>query len=399
MLPLGLRGAKLHAFHKALGDHHNIRVRVQVLNLEHDTLGSLTDDLLDGQVNLDADGEVTRNATVTFLDRHKALDFDSDSPSNGALYANRLLRISYEVRVEDIDELVSVPLITGVVTKVDRTGDEVNVECQGKEHLALGQAWQPMTIKKGVTKTDAIKRILRERAGEHRFDFPDLNEKLSRRVSLGRESQPWLVAQKLAHSMNRQLFYDGRGVCRLRRFPDQARFTFRDGTGGLVTTSPQVTYSMDEVRNAVWVKGGKPKARKNDTTDPAQDGDRKDKERGVAHFLAAPRAHPLSPQRLGRNGTPRYLLHVIDNDHIRSEKKAREVAHRVLHHKLRQLVEVTFDSLPVPDLEPEDRFKLSTDQLGLVMRVGQVSWPLKHDQQQSNGYHRQVSASRRKDRK
>lgn len=400
MLPLGLRRHEQRAFHRALRTHHSIRVRVAVMTLEHEHLGQLTEELLDGQVNIDADAEVTRSATVTFLDRRRTLDFDSDSPANGALYANRMIRLTYDVRVDELDEWVNVPVFTGPVIKLDRTDDEVTVEAQGKEHLALAPAWRPMTVRKGVAKVDAIRRILRERAGEHRFDFPDLHAKLPKAVSLGRESQPWVVAQKIAESMNRQLFYDGRGVCRMRVYPRNPHYTFNDGQGGEVISPPQVAFSMDNVANAVWVKGGKPKAKKkqDDANQPA-DGDKKEKERGVRHFETARRSHPLSPWRLGRNGDPRFLLEVVDNDAIRSQQRAREVARRKLRRRLRALVEVTFDSLPTPHLEPEDLFRLNTEQVGMVMRLNQLSIPLKHDQLQTVGYMRKVSTTRRRDRR
>jgi hypothetical protein len=399
VLDLGLRRAELRDFHRALANHHGIRIRVTVLTLEHEPLGHTTDEVLDGQVNIDADAEVTRSLTLTFLDRRRAMDFDSDSPSNGALYANRMLRVAYEVRVDALGDWVNVPVFTGPITKLDRTGDEVTVECQGKELLALSQAWEPMTVKKGVNKVDAIRRILRERAGETRFDFPDLAAKLPKAVSLGRDSQPWLVAQKIADSLNRQLFYDGRGVCRMRRFPGNTTYTFTDGPRGDVMSPPQVVFSIDEVANTVWVKGGKPKAKKSKDEPQPQDDDKKEKERGVRHAETAPRSHPLSPWRLGRNGEPRYLLHVVENDAIRNEKEAREVAQRVLRRKLRQLVEVTFDSLPTPHLEPEDLLRINTDHVGQVVRLGQMSIPLRHDGTQSVGYLRHVSLTRRRDRK
>ncbi len=395
MIPLGLRAPERREFHRELVGSHSIRVVVQVLDLEHNMLTTLGDELVDGQVNIDADGEVTRSATVTFLDRRRSYDFDSDSPANGALYANRLLRIRYGVRVPALGDWVDVPLFTGPVTKLDRAGDEVTVEAQGKEILAQGAGWAPMRIKKGTPKTDAITRIMRERGGEHRFDFPDLGSRLPKGISLGRQSVPWDVAQKIARSMNRQLYYDGRGVCKLRRFPANVVFTFNDGTNGEIVTPPQVSFSMDDVRNAVWVKGGTPKRKKSDKDTP-QDGDKKQKERGVAHFETAPRSHPLSPWRLGRWDTPRYLLEVIENDAIRSEKEARETAQRVLRKRLRQLVDVTFDSLPIPHLEPEDLIAVNADGLGMVVRLGQCSIPLKHDQVMSVGYLAKRSVSRRK---
>lgn len=396
MFKLGLRRHELRTYHHELTQHHSIRVRVHVLNLAHERLANLSDELLDGQVNIDADGEVTRSATLTYLDRRRTYDFSSDSPANGAVYADRMLRITYGVKVPALEEWVDFPIFTGPVVQLSRAGDEVTIECQGKELLALGQAWEPMTLKKGRPKVDAIRQIMRERGGEDHFDFPDLDARLPKAVTLGRQSQPWLVAQKIAESLNRQLYYDGRGVLRLRQHPENPVYTFRDGRlGGEVMTAPQVSFSTENVRNAVWVKGGKPKSKRKDDATP-QDGDEKDKERGVRHFETAPRSHPLSPWRLGRDNAPRFLLEVIENQHVRSEKEARQLAQRVLRHRLRQLVDVSFDALPVPHLEPGDEVRIDTDAFAMDFPLRQASIPLKHDQLMSVGYHRQVSVARRR---
>ncbi len=392
MIPLGRRPFELRALNLELAGSRSIRTEVHVLNLEHDRLADLTDDFDDGQVNVDADGEITRSLTLSFLDRRGSYDFDSDSPADGALYADRMLQVRYCVKVPELSDWVEVPVFTGPLTKLDRAGKYVTVECQGKEILALGAAVKPMTIKKGTTKVDAIRRILRERGGEQNRNIvlPDLNVRLPKAVSLGRESQPWLVAQKIAASMNRKLIYDGSGRCRLIRLGDNTIFTFRDGTGGMVMTEPQVAFATDNVRNAVLIRGGKPKAKK-DEDDP-----KKEKERGVRHFETAPRSHPLSPWRLGRPDAPRYLLEVVDNDKIRSNKEAREVAQRVLSRRLRQLVEVTFESMPVPHLEEEDLVRVDANGVSMTLRMAQFSLPLKHDQQMSVGFHKQVSVSRRR---
>jgi hypothetical protein len=393
VIPLGLRRAELRAFERTLLTSHSIRVEAHVLNLDHERLANLTEDIDDGQVNIDADGETTRSLTMSFLDRRRSYDFDSDSPRNGALYLNRMLQIRYCVRVDSLDDpWVEVPIFTGPVAKMDRAGEYVNVECQGKETLAMGAAVEPLTIKKGTPKVDAIRRIMRERGGEQNrnMKLPDLNVKLPKAVSLGRESVPWQVAQSIAKSMNRQLFYDGRGHLRLERFGKNDVFTF---DGDAITDTPQVAFDSAEVKNAVLIRGGKPKAKKNDQPD---DDDKKEKERGIVHFRTAPRSHPLSPWRLGREEGPRYLLEVVENDKIRSRKEAEEVAQRLLDKRLQQMVDVTFSSLPVPHLEPEDSIRVQYDGLGLSMRLGQASIPFKHDGTMSVGFMDRVSVRRRK---
>lgn len=396
MYPLGLRSTDKRAFHAALRDHRNLHVRVYVLNMAHEHIADLSEAFDDGQVNIDADAEVTRSTTLSFTDRGRTMDFDSDSPSDGALFANRMIRVEYRVKVDSLNDWVEVPIFTGPVTSLDRTGDTVNVECQGKETLAMGAAWEPLTIKKGHPKVDAIRQIMRERGGEDHFSLPDLKARLPKAVSLARESVPWSAASKIAESMDRQLFYNGAGRLCLRTPPGNDVYTFSDGDDGELLTEPQVSFSVDEVKNIVWVKGGKPKAtrRKNETR--AEFETRQEKMRGVRHTETAPHSHPLSPWRLGRDNAPRYLLEVVENDHVRSEKEARQLAHRTLTKKLEQGVDVTFDALVIPHIEESDLVQVRTDLFAMSFRIRQASIPLKHDGVMAIGYHKRVSSRHRR---
>ena len=397
MYPLGLRRSQLREFKQALRSSHSMRVRVYVLNLDHERLADLSDELEDGQVNIDSTADVTRSATISFLDRARTFDFNSDSPGDGALYANRMLRIEYRVKVDSIGDWVEVPIFTGPIVSMDRAGDVVNVEAQGKESLAMGACWEPLTIKKGTPKVDAIKRIMRERGGESRFSLPDLKERLGHRVSLGRQSSPWSAANRIAESIDdggRQLFYDGAGRLRLRHHPENDCYTFNDGNGGEVMTEPQVAFSTDNVANIVWVKGGKPKAtqRKNETR--AEFEARQAKERGVEDYVVAPHSHPLSPfwpHGLGRPDAPHYLLEVVENQHVRSKKAATARAQKLLNHRLTQAVDVTLDSLVVPHVEEGDKVRIETSSFSMSFYLRQTTIPLKHDGTQSIGYLKRAS--------
>lgn len=386
MYRAGLQGSELREFHQALRSHHSLRVRIYVLSIDGEHMADLSQVFEDGQVDIDADAEITRSATVSFADKGRTMDFDSDSPNDGALFANRMLRIEYRVKVDALNEWVEIPVFTGPVTKLDRSGDSVNVEAQSKEILAMGAAWNPMDVKKGVPKVDAIRRIMRERGGEDKFDLPDLHARLPKTVPLGRESSPWAVCQGIAASMDKQLFYDGAGRLQLRQPPGNTVFTFSGGDGGELRSEPQVAFSTDNVANIVWVKGGKPKAtrRKNETR--AEFETRQEKLRGIRYYETAPRSHPLSPWRLGRTNAPRFLLEVVENDKIRSEAEARKVAGRILNHRLDEAVDVTFDSLVIPHLEPGDKVSVQTDIFSMAFRLRQFSIPLRHDGTQSIGF-------------
>ena len=399
MLPLGLTGADQRAFYRTLADSHSVRVEVAVTDLNGDVLSRLDPDAISGQVNVDADAAITRSLTMSILDPSRSLALDSDSPADGALYLDRMLRVVYSVKVPGLG-WVDVPVFTGPVTKVDRAGALVNVECQGKEALALGAFWHPMTLKKGHDKVGAIRTILRERAGETRFDLPDLPWRLHRTVSFGREAVPWTEARRIARSMDRQLFYDGRGVCRLRNYPGHV-FTFRSGDGGLIVSAPQVSYSTERVRNAVWVKGGKPKGV---TTDDDPNTPAPKSVPDVQFRDVAPPWHPLSPVRLGRkltDGTviPLHRLEVIENPRIRSREEARRVAKRRLNDLLMEAVDVTFESLPVPHLEPMDIIRVTTREATVQVRLRSYSLPLVVGENMSVGFHKLVSVPRRRNRR
>ena len=391
MLNLGLSADEQAAFHAALRTHRRIAVRLDVLDMDQKHLTSIDNRLLSGEVTVDGTADVSRSMSVTLLDPAHRLRLDSDAPDEGALYADRMLRATYLVRVGG--EWVDVPVFTGPITKLDRDEATVSVECQGKEVLAQQAAWTPMTLDKGLGKIDAIRRIMRERAGESKFDFPEGKARLPSNVSLGREDIPWEFAQKIARGMDKQLFYDGRGRLRLRNLPDRVSFTFNER---VITSVPQVSFDMSEARNAVRVVGrnlheGK-ETGKGDNVEQIPT----EQTGGVA---VAERSHPLSPHRLGRNGTPRYIAEFIVDDTIRSNKEAVKVAERTLRDRLRQAVEVSMDVLPVPHLEPGDTIGVSYGDIEATARLQQFGFSLTSDGSMSIGYTRRVSRPSRSRRR
>lgn len=375
MMTRGLSAAERRALITTLGRTHRVRVRCTTLDLAGAALSDLTPYLLDGQVDVDSTADVTRSQTLTLSDPNRALPFDSDHPADTSLFLDCMIRSTYSVLVGD--EWVSIPVFTGPVSKLDRNGDQVTVECQGKEVLAMGASWAPLTLPKGMKKTDAIRRILAERAGETSFDIPDLPARLPKPISLGRASVPWKVARSIARSMNHQLYYDGSGTCRLRTHPGTVGFTFtgRDH----VTSAPQISYSGDVV-NAAYVFGAIPKGSKTH----------------VHAVAVAPRNHPLSPQRLGRNGVPRYLLRngdTIQDDQIKTVAEAQARANQDVRDGLLQAVEVSFDSKPLPFFDPGDLCHVTTDDLSVTFRLQQFSLPLGGSDSagMSVGYHKRTT--------
>ena len=382
MHPLGISTADYREFIKALASPHSIRVDVAVLNLDEDELARITPVVLDGQVDVDADAQVTRSCSITFLDPNHALHMDSESPDDGALYADRMLRITYSVLVSAISDRVDVDVFTGPIVAFDRTGDEVRVEALGKESLALGFMWRPLTIKKGARKVDAIRSILEDRYGETMFDLPSLPARIPKVVALGRSAAGWLRATRIAHSMNRQLFYDGSGVCRMRQRPRRPIFTFLAGraTGSNVTGKVTISHDFTDIANAVHMRGGKPKGQK----------------KAVEAWVVAQRSHPLSPTRLGRRNaagklSPRYLVREESNDNIRSKAEATQRAQAILDDALLEVVGVSFTCLPIPHLDPLDVVRVVTDDFAANVRVRKFSLPLGPSGEMTFGYNSRVT--------
>jgi hypothetical protein len=364
---VGLTGADYRAFLDALADPHSISIDVAVLTLDGDELSRISPEIIDGQVDVDAEADVTRVLTATLLDRTHSLQIDSESPDDGALYADRMLQVVYSVLVPALNDRVDVEVFTGPIVAFERTGAQVQVTAHGKEELALGWIWRPLNVKKGARKTDAIRKIMGAGAGETRFDIPDLATRIPKGISLGRSAQPWPRCRAIARSLNRQLFYDGSGVCRLRIRPRRPVATFRSGDPRRANITSPVTVSHDftEIKNTVWFRGGKPKGHK----------------KAVEYAAVAPKKHPLSPIRLGRTNSdgdnvPRYLVHEASNDHVRSKAEAKKRAQALLDDMLLEVLGVQFTAVPFPHLDPLDVVRVETDDFAANIRVRQFSLPL-----------------------
>lgn len=365
-----------------LAAHHSMRVVVQVVDLDHRAVGDpISGQLLDGQVNVDLNAEVTRSATLSLLDPNHTLNFDSDSPADGALYADRMLSIRYGLRSPTPgSKWIDVPIFTGPVTKFSRNGAVVSVECQGKESLATGSLWTPYTAKKNRPKRDIIVEVM-QAAGEKHFALDHFTFRMPGDAVLLPDATPWAFARTIAGSMGAQLYYDGAGRLRLRDYPERPAFTFRAGTGGTVVDQPSVDFLIDNVRNAVRVTGRKKKG--------------KGAKGSIAYDAVAPSSHPLSPTRLGRNGRARYLPDFYTDEKIGSVTELKRVATARLNAALASVVDVKFSSLVVPHLDAGDYIALSTPDFAMTNRLTSFSIPLAAAGQMSVGYNRRTTPNRK----
>ena len=351
---LGLNQSDLRTFQQALSYTYERRIFVRVLDLNMNLLRELTPQVIDGQVTYDVTQDPTRILSLTILDANHAFAFEPDSPGP-ALWRNRLVRVVYGVRVPDLNQWVDVPVFTGPVWDFQRQGAAVTITAHGMERLAMGQAWNPKSYSKGSYRTAALKDIMSRYAGDDCHAVTDLLDRLPHSFTVTKMDTPWKRAQHIAESMNRFLFYDGHGTLHMRPYSDHTVYTFDNE----LLTRPSFSRSKGPLINTVEVLGAKPKGQKR-------------RVRGVA---AAPGW--MAPATLGRGSSELRLVQQIQNDHIKSNKEAQNIADRKIKHHEQQRVEISFDSLPVPHLEEHDRVRVESTDVGPVnLRMRQWTLPL-----------------------
>lgn len=356
MINMGLTTSQRLAFEALLVSPHHVDIKIQLMDLNHNYIANVSKMLSDGQVDLDAAGDVTRTLNLTLWDPKHTLNLDSNSPDDGAMFMDRMIRVIYVVSPPDGSVFYSCPIFTGPITKVDRATGFITVEASGKDHLAYVSVWDPTTYKKGTKKTSVARDVLGD-IGETKMRIPSSTATLAKDLGYGHDSVPWKTAKSVLRSMGRQLFYDALGYAVGESRSNRSVFTFGERH---IVNEPQIGYQIEELVNAVKVIGGKPKGAK----------------KKVQVTLVADRKHPLSPWSLGRNGKPRYLMDLIEDESIKTIAEAREVAKSRLDRGLLEGIEVSFDSLVVPHLEVNDVFRVYVNGAAVQARYRTASIPL-----------------------
>ncbi len=385
MYNLGLSTTDLTAYVAGFAASHEVRVRVFLLDLMHNVLADLTEAgqemVLGGQVTVAADKDITRSASLELIDAKGVLPFDSNAPYDGALFMDRMIQITYGVRSADhLDRWVDCPIFTGPISKLNRTGHVVSVECLGKEWLAQRPAWRTKNYRIGSLRTSIIRELLTE-TGETKFNLDTWALKTAHKYGVGRETDVWELAKRMG--AGRLLYYNGAGTLVCRPALARSIYTFATGDGGTVVTAPQIDYQADNVRNIVWVVGGTPKGKKVP----------------VQYTAYADRNHPMSAQSLGRNGKSRHLVEKIEDNDLLKESDCTERAEAELARFLQLYVSVGFDAVPVPFLEEKDAVTIKTADYSQTFGLDQFIIPLEAGKAATIGYVERRTANKAKIRR
>lgn len=365
MIPLGLSAADQVRFERGLvSPHHTVRFTVQLLDMDHNVLVNSVGRVLSGQVDVDRGSKAQRRLTMSVLDHDDALNLDASNPNTGGLYQDRMLRVFYGVWSHDFPRWVDVPVFTGPIATLKRSGAVLELSADSKEVLLDTPASLNFTWGKGTPKTNVLVQLA-DMMGEQWVDIPRRTDKTTAAVSVASKTVVWDWMQQFAEGLNGDDLpaYDGMGVLRLVKRNRDTRWTFRGGDGGTLLQEPAVSYDSSELRNFVVVRGGVPKGGKAAV-------------QAVAH---APASHPLSAQNLGRGGRKRYIREDIEQDTITTAKAAQKLADDTLEKRLALGVQVDFTALVVPHLEPGDVVAVAYGNWVWRMQLDKYTIPLSSD--------------------
>ena len=279
MQPIGTADV-VAAYHARLNTPHDAQMTVQILDMSERVLAEA--DLIDGQVEVQAEGMVRRTATLTLSDPDHVLGLDGDSPWQETAAPDRLVRVRHSMDVPGYGTITVTPFV-GPIDRMKRDGATVELSCQDKAALAT-RGTLPYTVARGANAVTAIRSIMANRCGETHFRLPKgVRTRLPEAVNVGwkDEASPWVACQRIADMCGMQLLYSCDGYLTLRRWPSAPALTFDEDW---LTTLPVGEHDYSGIVNhaRVYVKSGYRTA-----------------------TIGA--SNELSPQSLARNGVNRYL--------------------------------------------------------------------------------------------
>lgn len=382
MLPLGLRASEQRAFHRALQTHHWVMDTVQVMSLKRKRLRDVSLRLIEGEVSVAQEQGTSRVCSLSLFDPSGHLSLASTDPADGAIFPNNAVRVIKSYWSPDFPPglgWVDVPVFDGPVQACPRDGNTIAVSAVGWESYGRTGTGEVKTFYAGTYVVDVIRQLLRL-AGETRFDIPeprDVPRIITESISLTRMTHPMKHAMLLAESIDRQLFYDGRGVPRLRRVPKKPVWTFRDGDNGNMVSPLQIEPDLEGFKNAIIVEGHKPKGGDRVTSGP--------------NPVMLPPANPLSPRALARVEDGRHmLLDLKRNEHLKTQVECYNFGVEKLNRYAEQALGLNFDALTVPHLEPMDMVAADTVNMQDQFPLRRFTIPLGRGGSMPVGYTREV---------
>lgn len=367
--------AEIAAYKRQLSTSAMFDIDIRLLTLSGRYLTALRPVGIDGQVNF-LNEDIDRTLQLGLFDPDHRLHLDSAAPTDGALGLNRLIQVRHGLYVRSLSKWIWADAFTGRPSVLERDGDSIVIEAQGKECLHL-RGVPSSTIPKGIPVVRAIREGLLA-AGEPRTAIPSatvIKTKVGKNTPIGGpnpENQPWLVWSRLAASAGCQLYMDGSGIPTLRRIPSKPTFTWTEDT---ILSRIRVANDLTTIRNRVVASGAK-------------------KVRSVA---SANGHHPFSAKNLAIGGVPWSNTEFYENPGLTTNAKAQAFANQKLRELLTEQIDVSFDGLPIYHANPRDvcRVEHPDGTFNFVLREASIPLMAAPGEGQQEGFPMSVGSLKR----
>jgi hypothetical protein len=349
--PLGLSSAGFAAYVARINGSHDFRMTVDVLDTAENVVGQAV--LIDGQVNLQRNQQIHRTGSLTLSDPDHALNLDGDSVWEGAVFGNRMVRVTHTVTVPGFGD-VSACVGVFKIASLQRDGIEVQVELQDKTAWAV-RGTKPFGVKKGANAVEAFRYVLAHGTGETKFRLPAGSKvRLDQALSIGwsDDASPAVACDYIAALLGMDWDYSSDGFATLRQTSTTPVWTF--DTDVNVTALPTGANDWADAVNYVRVNGGK---------------------KGAKPGTATLTNHPNAPGRLGRNGVDLYLP-LIDDKTFKTYAQRNKRASKVLAKHRDMNVDMAWPVVPVFHLDAGDRVRLVTPDGSTTVPLNEASIPL-----------------------
>lgn len=376
-----LSHANRKLYNAAIVSTHQRRIEVRVLTLSGQAVWSLTPLITTGQITTDIKQTPMQVATLTFIDKARALVFEPQDVGSPTMHRQFMLQIVDSRLIPGLG-WVDCPVFMGPIWDFERRGAEVSLTAHSVDRLAMGTIRRAKMWRRKTRKTTIISGLLSE-AGANRLRIPDLKATTAVHVHV-RHTHPhkgdhephtvrrvtgfkttrlttyWEKASGLADSMDRLLFPTTDGTFELRSHPERPVYHFDDA----LLADIDLHRPTSDGPNTFQVVGAKPK------------GSKRRVDSGLVGF---PARHPLSAISLEWHGKPYQVLDTSSNPHCKTKKECQKIALRKRDRAARMLADVSFDALPIPWLRPGDMVTAQAKWGVPSVHIRQMTYPLTPD--------------------
>lgn len=382
-----LTNAERRDYFATVAGTHKRRVELVILTKDDRPVRSLTNRFLGGSINGDDSRTPVEVMDAEVFDNDYVLDWRNGEHKH---FKARVVDARF---IPSLDDWVECTVFTGPIWDFERTGPVVSLVAQGSERLAMGSVRRVFSRPRKSKATAVVRDLLKATGAPDRgLKIPGLPARLPGQVTvgvrkgerrdtngkkkgMGKDKRPkvqvlkgnrsdtyWAKAVAIVHSLNRDLFSDGRGHFVMATPASRPTATLRNKH--IVAPVTERRGDDGETPNTWLILGKDPEGPK----------------KQIRAEVAIPAKHPLSAAKQAWHGSPYEITVTVENKNLKRKHQAIAVGARLRDAAMRELIEYEVQALPVvPWIRPGALFSVPTAGGRASVRARQWTLPLGPD--------------------